>query len=368
MKKFRKSMITAVLLACVCVAGGCSSSDSGKDSAKTEDKKTEDKKTDVSVDLEKLDIGDKALQGNIKAIANVHKIWSSEQLQAFILDYDHNVYMKTNNKVIKLEGTTELNGIKQIENAPESNMNFLISDGEHTYHIDGENKKIETYEHNDKISSFVKINEESRFWALDKNKQAKVFRRCDVYKDSYDNDCKNDNDWFAIDSEFGKDIQYAGGDVVLKDNNLYKNSIITAEEAFHGQDLSTALIESNVEAVWAADYLQNLGYDIYTTKDNKTYFFFNNTKVEVPLNEKARDAYHVDGSLYVDFVIVGDSKVFTVGKDPDSYEPGAFKAEELTDVSKYAKDIKGAYYEDNKLYGLFSDGNCYVLKDFSNVY
>lgn len=363
MKKLKRSIIAAVLLTCVFVSGGCSSSsDSGKEGTKTEDKKSE-----VKVDLEKMDIGDKDLQGNIKTIANVHKNWSSESLEAFLLDFDHNVYMKTNNKIIKLEGTTELNDITQIKGAPESNMNFILSDGNHTYHIDGENKKIETYEHDDKISSFVKINEESRFWALDKNKQAKVFYRCDLYKDSYDNDCKNDKDWYTKDSEFGKDIQYAAGDVILKDGKLYKNSIITAEEMFQGQDISTALIETNVAQVWAADYLQNLGYDIYTTKDDKTYFFFNNNKVEIPLNEKTRDAYHVDGSLYVDFVVVGDSKVFTVGKDPESYEPGAFKAEELTDVSKYAKDIRGAYYEDNKLYG-FSDGNCYVLKDYSKVY
>lgn len=303
-----------------------------------------------------------SLSNNIVAIKNLYVSYDNTSSTAIILDKNGNVYLKFIDDVIKLEGKTKLKNILYAFLVDDEKNGIIIYDDNGIYYIDGNNYTIRDYELSSDIKYLVRFNNDKEFFAVNRNGNGVIYHECG---DSFA--CQNDDKWGEEEVDFVDDVLYAGGNTVLMNGKLYSGNIINNEESL--ETINSQMIMDNVNKVWLWDNLETSEYLVAQLSSDELYMVsvnssVNYAKYKLNFEDKIKDVYFINASINGRIVLVGENSAsLVINGFNENYEKYVIVTE-IEEVKSYINYIRDFYYEDNKLFALFSDGNIYLVKEF----
>lgn len=294
------------------------------------------------------------------------------------------LYNDFTNRMVKLNGTTDITHIDGILDSFTNSYNPIIYQGENYYYIE-EDGTIKKYDFGFDAKKIVYYSETlvPKAWAFDKDGILNMYLPCSEYKDEFDNSlCPNEYTWIKIspkDKSLNGKIKYMNNySLVTEDGKLYNGRWITRYSEYDETltyslpsrySIDDFLSLSDVRGVWEWNSSGNgLWSDILVQTNDKTIYYDENMhsvifENKMRFTEKIEFNENIENVFFSEdaFLIIGESNVYIALKN----ENKSYDLTKLDYLREYKNDIKGFFMNIDIGYALSTDGNLYKI--YENV-
>lgn len=304
---------------------------------------------------------------------------NGENYSEIILTNEGNIYLYDvfSEKMVKVNGTTQLSKIKGTLQFNLKFVNAVIYDDNNYYSIDDfGNISDYSYENAVNLDTIISSNDD-QIWGLDKKDVLKHYVSCDYYKRyiSMNKHCSDELGWLEIKAVSDLNLKiksFNSKTFTTYDNKMYSRSLFgympndVDPEILDVEERNEKLILNDVYNSWAwssgsSSWSGNL---IAQTNDGNLHHIYGSFNSDykfetvISFNEKVEDILYASGDY--SFLINGENNVYlAINNYSNSNE--SYDLIKLDELRKYKKDIRSFYVRSGIFYVLLSDGNLYKI-------